>query len=375
MKLTRDTILASNIRRYTKKFVAGLLSAVFFAACCPIAFAAGDSDGLYVSTEMCPAAVIDHAKEDFRTMNFQDWGVPGPVKLGTPFVLNVQNNDKLYYFPILNSDDEIVMTYRAYKNGDSYGGIFSEALVDELSEFETATTRSDPVKISLNPKLDIVLQSNRHVVVSKSKDASAATEAVQLKSSAANDLSKTPVNVLSVLCTNTGNSGSQLRAISDNRFRDIPVTIRETQGNNSWCAGYVAAMIVSYKTKNVYYARDVANYAGVSTNEGISRSKVISFAKSKGLSPRETIFDLSTQSIRNHINDDDPIYMGAIDIAHGKAHAFAITGYLQNINSGDISRFRVWNPWYDYFETIGLDQVYITDRGDRYEGERYIINW
>ena len=68
-------------------------------------------------------------------------------------------------------------------------------------------------------------------------------------------------------------------------------------------------------------------------------------------------------------------YMGAIDIAHEKAHAFAITGYLQNINSGDISRFRVWNPWYDYFETIGLDQVYITDRGDRYEGERYIINW
>lgn len=374
MEIIRGLSFTGKIRHYTKKAVAGLLSAVFLAAFCPIAFAARDSDGLYVSTEMCPSAVIDHAKEDFYTMNFQDWGVPGAVKLGTPFVLNVQNNDKLYYFPILNSDNEIVMTYRAYKNGDSYGGIFSEALVDELSEFEAATTRSDPVKISLNPKLDIVLQSNRHVAVSKSNDTGAATEVVQLKSSAANGLSKTPVNVLSVLCTNTGNPNIQLRGISDNRWRDLPVTIRETQGNDSWCAGYVTAMIVSYKTKGVYYARDVANYAGVTKNEGISNTKLIGFAKSKGLSPRISFFGLSTNSIVNHIKDNDPVFVGAINISN-ESHALALTGYQQNINSGNILKFRVWNPWYDSFETMGLDQIYVTRQGTRYRCETYIINW
>lgn len=374
MKITKRPSDGSNIRRYTKRCVAGLLSAVFLAACCPIAFAAEEPDGLYVSTEMCPQAVIDHAKEDFYTMNFQDWGVPGTVKLGTPFVLNVQNNDKLYYFPILNADDEIVMTYRAYKNGDSYGGIFSEALVDELSEFET-TTRSDPVKISLNPQLDIVLQSNRHVAVSKSNDPSADTEAVQLKSSAANGLSKTPVNVLSVLCTNTENGNIQLRGISDNRWRDLPVTIREIQPDGlPWCAGYVTAMIVSYKTKGVYYARDVANYAGVTENEGIPNKKLIEFAKSKGLSPRFSFFDLSTNSIANHIDDNDPIYVGAFNISN-ESHALALTGYQKNINTGKILRFRIWNPWYTSFETMGLDQIYVAKNGEIFRCASYMIDW
>lgn len=341
-------------------------------------FAAEDNDGLYVSTEMCPAAVIDHAKEAFRTMNFQDWGVPGTVKLGTPFVLNVQNNDKLYYFPILNSGDEIVMTYRAYQNGDSYGGIFSEALVDELSEFKSVTTRSDPVKISLNPQLDIVLQSKRHIAVSKSKNVNVAAEAVQLKSSVASDLTKKTVNVLSVLCTNTGNSGSQLRAVSDNRWRDLPVTIRETQpGGVPWCVGYAGAMIISYKTGSAYYADNIADYLGTPANSTISTNGLMQFARTKGLSPRRTLFDLSTSSIQKHIFDNDPIYMGAKNITDSSqlGHAFVIMGYQQNINSGAILQFRIWNPWYDYFETLGLDQIYVTDRGVRYEGEEYLIDW
>ncbi len=40
MKITKGMSLATNARRYTRKTVAGLLSVVFFAACCPIAFAA-----------------------------------------------------------------------------------------------------------------------------------------------------------------------------------------------------------------------------------------------------------------------------------------------------------------------------------------------
>ncbi|MFR8011810.1 MAG: hypothetical protein ACLU8W_08665 [Clostridia bacterium] len=42
MKTTKGTSLANNARRYTRKTVAGLLSVVFFAACCPITFAAED---------------------------------------------------------------------------------------------------------------------------------------------------------------------------------------------------------------------------------------------------------------------------------------------------------------------------------------------
>lgn len=44
MKITKGMSLATNARRYTRKTVAGLLSVVFFAACCPIAFAAEDSN-------------------------------------------------------------------------------------------------------------------------------------------------------------------------------------------------------------------------------------------------------------------------------------------------------------------------------------------
>ena len=43
MKTTEGKSLATNARRYTRKTVAGLLSVVFFAACCPITFAAEDT--------------------------------------------------------------------------------------------------------------------------------------------------------------------------------------------------------------------------------------------------------------------------------------------------------------------------------------------
>lgn len=52
MKSTKGTSLANNVRCYTRKTVAGLLSVVFFAACCPIAFAEEDSDAPLTPDEL-----------------------------------------------------------------------------------------------------------------------------------------------------------------------------------------------------------------------------------------------------------------------------------------------------------------------------------
>ena len=52
MKITKGTSLANNVLRYTRKTVAGLLSVVFFAACCPIAFAEEDSDAPLTPDEL-----------------------------------------------------------------------------------------------------------------------------------------------------------------------------------------------------------------------------------------------------------------------------------------------------------------------------------
>lgn len=136
-------------------------------------------------------------------------------------------------------------------------------------------------------------------------------------------------------------------------------------------------MIISYKTGSAYYADNIADYLGTPANSTISTNGLMQFARTKGLSPRRTIFDLSTSSIQKHIFDNDPIYMGAKNITDSSqlGHAFVIMGYQQNINSGAILQFRIWNPWYDYFETLGLDQIYVTDRGVRYEGEEYLIDW
>ena len=52
IKITKGTSLANNARRYTRKTVAGLLSVVFFAACCPIAFAAEEPDAPLTPDEL-----------------------------------------------------------------------------------------------------------------------------------------------------------------------------------------------------------------------------------------------------------------------------------------------------------------------------------
>ena len=52
MKITKGMSLVNNARRYTRKTVAGLLSVVFFAACCPIAFAAEEPDAPLTPDEL-----------------------------------------------------------------------------------------------------------------------------------------------------------------------------------------------------------------------------------------------------------------------------------------------------------------------------------
>lgn len=364
------------------KLVAGFCSCVMLLSSFTFVSSvfAADESGLYISTTECPQTVVDYAKREFNGMNFENYGITSNSFLGMPFVVAANNDTILYYFPIMNENKKVVLTYRVFEDVHSYAGIVSKALVDELSGFIGNTTLSKPAKVFVNKKNDIIIQSSTRteiVDVNPVDSVSTMDDAVPAKRMNQQVRVK---DVLEIIDTNTGNRDTLIKTLAveprESRLKNLNVTIRETQTTLPWCTGYVTAMIVSYKTGGAYYARDVASYLGVGTTGKISLDGAVRFGKSKGLNPRVTLFDVSNNSLRSHIDKNSPVLISGVNVSNkNDVHAYALVGYYYDTSSNAIQRFLVWNPWYHYFESMGTNQIYVTPSGVRYESEGYVINW
>jgi len=65
--------------------------------------------------------------------------------------------------------------------------------------------------------------------------------------------------------------------------------------------------------------------------------------------------------------------MGCDEISGDKKgrHALALRGYNEQTGV-----FSVWNPWYNYYETMPIDtRIYTATNGSRWEWKRSIIDW
>lgn len=344
-------------------------------------------DGLYVETQICPENVVKYARENVYRFIIAERAEKGIESnnnlpaLGSPFALvNEEENTITYYFPILYNN-HIEATFRVYEVNGQLAGIYSEALANELEELSKKTTAEKPAVIAVNNGNVIAITCEGIDVLQKDpygknikEDKLKNFQKISIQSSDNEVINcKTPIQYLSKIDTSEITVNNTLP-----RFKYLNTTIRETQSSYPWCAAYVTAFIVNFRTgRTDIRAIDVVKFAHPNSNniyqESVSREQCIAFAKKYGLNPYEPSSNISYSTAKHQIAAEKPVYMGCDEISGDKKgrHALALRGYNEQTGV-----FSVWNPWYNYYETMPIDtRIYTATNGSRWEWKRSIIDW
>lgn len=342
--------------------------------------------GLYIESQICSQNIIKYAKENVYRFILAEM-VEKNIKysnlpvLGSPFALiNEEEDTVIYYFPILYNN-HIEATFRVYEVNGQLAGIYSEALANELEELSKKTTAEKPAVIAVNNGNVIAITCEGIDVLQKDpygknikEDKLKNFQKISIQSSDNEVINcKTPIQYLSKIDTSEITVNNTLP-----RFKYLNTTIRETQSSYPWCAAYVTAFIVNFRTgRTDIRARDVVKFAHPNSNniyqETVSRSQCIAFAKKYGLNPYQPSSNISYSTAKRQIAAGKPVYMGCDEISGDKKgrHALALRGYNEQTGV-----FSVWNPWYNYYETMPIDtRIYTATNGSRWEWKRSIIDW
>lgn len=347
--------------------------------------------GAYILTKECPPEAYKYVTALLEDFPSDVYKIGTNLYLGEPFVLLNENTDvELYYFPVI-VDERVEYTYRVFYDTDWHYTL-SKSLVLELNEISKTSSRTNPAIIYVNDMGNILLQNkdNYEVFIDLTEDST-----ISKTSYSVNNISNLEANYETlyeelvrlgeykiVNCNSAIKcmqiSQINLNADSKNSSRPYQAcyrtpTILETQGSLPWCAGYVTAAIVSFKTGTNYYAQDVADFAGASTTSTITRPECAQFARSKGLSQtRVTVFDVDDEGMMDQIWNNGMVYVGAIKKGSLlSSHAFIACGYCWS--GSEIINWMVRNPWYNYYEYIGSDRIYTTANGTVYKKWEYFI--
>ena len=332
---------------------------------------------LYVSSYDCPAQYALFAKEKIHLfLEASEFSEFSPCYLGAPFTFSNSNSD-VYYFPVYYSG-EIICLLRVYSNeqGD-IAGVLSKGFANELNAISDFTSATNPLNIYFDG-VNIVFKT---ASIERTVFSYPYTEQIETAIINNDDLAKTVVECsvesasmvsLPQIDTRSSNSSHYLDIFDSDGYP------AETQGyGENWCAAYSAAAIMRYKGMSGLYAQDIMEYfygSELEESDMLSDSQIYTYATVQGFYTSKTNSTLSFVRLCNEIDYDRPVYIVVrreVGSEHGY-HAIVLCGY--NDTSGMV---RIWNPWYDYYETIYSLSNYVPyEHQDRtYEYVRTIYNW
>jgi hypothetical protein len=382
----------------TRRLIALILSICLLLGCGIVANASSgrqaQNPSLYILSEPVPNEAVALAQQLFDAgagyLVGELTSEIATVSLGTPFVMDNSQYGAavLYYFPVFQSG-QIIQTYRLFQDDEGeWGYIISYALVEELNNLIGKTSATNPAVLYADDNLDVVLQSAssiQTIEVDPTKDRQPitprlyATELAAQKAASATTAARslaTPVDLAAPRDIPNPAPGASSRCIEivTNNYVTLGTTIRETQSSLPWCAGYVTAHIVNYRTGATNWrASHVAAYAGVGPTQGISREKCRDFAISKGLSQTSIYNAVATDAqLKSQLYNRRPIYAGCYEKGSTtSSHAFAIIGYDVTLLFG--MHWQVWNPWYNYKEWVYNDRTYFNLFGGNFNAWHVFI--
>lgn len=331
-----------------------MLALVFTSVVIPVSASDDENwNGFYVTTSQVSAEAVDYAVDnayDFLVSRSNIDNIDlNNVTMGYPFTIGkeIVDEDDVFYFPIF-SGQKVIYTFRVYADNNSYTGILSPYLTEELNKYMDATSKADPLSIYMDNGNLIALQGGAIDVL---EEAHFGYEPVGNKALFSVD----SLDVVDI------NSKIDLQITSDispmaSASKNLSLDMKETQGSQSWCAAFAMSSILRYKgagssiTAKAIMQATFPKSKDLET-ESISRSQLVSYAKGKGYkSTKESSSTLSNSTVVSEIyTNTTPIYAGCEGTGTYKKarHALVISGY-----DNSKSTYTVWNPWYDYTETI-----------------------
>ena len=337
---------------------------------------ADDTSGIYIATLPVPEEAISYAQTSVGGM-IQDLYDMENVTVGQPFTVEGHFTD-LYYFLIF-SKEELVGYYRVCETDDGYTGIFSEnsELINGFKNIEALTDSSSPASIIVGDYEDIYAVINGNVICILEDYAGNTTELANGEVAACSEGCDYQI----VDAAEGIELAAAASAVSSNTYKYLNIEVKETQGSEPWCAAYVTAAICRYVTgKSSITASTIMKYfypnldSSELKEKSLSRSKVIAYGESLGLSPKLKDGRLTWSKVKSEINNDRPIYFAFENLSDSSSsHAMVCLGY--HTNSGN-HFYLVWNPWGTSFERVYTSTyIYTTSCGDQYKYYKTIYNW
>ncbi len=341
-----------------------------------------NGNNLYISTGTVPQAVIDYAIENVAAYligyssidNFQ----LDDIKMGQPFTIvkEKSTDEDVYYFPIF-LNNMIIYTFRVYLNeNQQYTGILSPYLAQELNSYKNHTSITEPLVLLMDNMNLLGIQNDLVQILEKNhfnkninkytftnidfslNDVVDITETIEF-------LVKPEIQTLSS------------QASINSRF--LKLDMKETQGNEPWCAAYATASILRYKGAGEkitaeYIMREVYPDSKNLREKSLNREQIVTYAKRKGYEKtKEVSIAINNDMVVSEIENDTPIYLACQGQGSYKnfRHALVLCGY-NNMNN----TYTVWNPWYDWVELISsYGREYKVNSSGSYKWDRTIYQF
>lgn len=331
-----------------KNFLMAFISLLLIIIAVPITDTkAAESDALYYRTFKYEKADV-YVKEtlgDFINIenSFAPLDLDG-IKLGQGIYIENHENDGLlpaFMYPVF-IHNSLEYIYRIYDDGTgNYNGIFSKNYVDLVLENGNCSPIDAPLFVESNGN-ELIVTQNQNKVVSPSHFGTPVNyEIINNRKKLRNTVDAVDI---------TQQNDFNLKKDSRTYNWTLNISIKETQGSSSWCAAYVTATALRYKTGQDIRASHIMSYYGKGSSDRCTIDMIKGYSSIKGVNFDGTYSGvISDSKLHGHLRGANPVYGGySSNIGN---HALLIHGISDNARL-------VWNPWYPYSEWTSSNNTY-----------------
>lgn len=255
--------------------------------------------------------------------------------LGTPFIiyeLGRTTQDEIYYYPVLNSDGEIILLLSVMGTTAGWNLSLSEEWVDGLQQIDEITPeyifyKSGDNLYAENKEKGVSIAGGIDSNINTFKNKSY-SEKMRAISNACNNFEKTNTSDIFSSRSNIKATYTPAFSTSTSSSKICALYNKKGQGNYGLCWAATVATICNYRNGTNITAKNVADTMHIGYNEGAYPYEGQQALKNYGLSYNNFLngsTKLSWSTLKTNINNKYPIYVHAS--ASNSAHVVTAYGY------------------------------------------------
>lgn len=313
-------------------------------------------------TEKVPDDITKYAKDVFEMLIDKECLTTKSKKLHLckPFLTNSKNSIDIYKF-LIKDDKEVISSLMIINDKNA------KSLKWQLNEGKTLNNIKE--KISKGGTYKLSIKKTNSEDISELVFEEVSDKSVKSVSSITDEISTVEIKKDNI----TLREVDYPLPYPDERI--LYFNPKEVQINNSWCAAYVGATILSHGMGKDIRAYNIMRWAYPNMKysslleTGISDSKLISYAKSVGSNPYYVNYALTRTEIMDEIIAKRMIYAGCKNVYRNSFHAMLVYGYKKDVS------YKVWNPWGEYYTIPMSSSDIYADDDSHYYWTDSIKNW